>query len=274
MRSDIAFGQYYSAESSVHKMDPRIKILLLIAYIVMVFIASNFLALSVTLLFLIVAIIFAKVPIVSVLKSIKAILFLVVFTALLNVFFYSPKAGDTQILGRIYKEGLVSAGFLALRLVSLVMGSSLLTLTTTPVSLTDGIESLLKPLGYLKFPVHDLALTMSIALRSIPTLANETERIINAQKARGADFDSGNLIARAKALIPVLIPLLISAFRRGDELGDAMDARCYSGSKVRTKYKKLQLSYRDLIGAVVVIIACCGVVFSNLYAMQILAMLA
>ena len=274
MRSDVTFGQYYSAESAVHKLDPRTKILLLIVYIVMVFIAKNFLALSVTLLFLLVAIVFAKVPIASVLKSIKAILFLVVFTALLNVFFYSPKDGDTQLIGRIYKEGLTSSGFLALRLISLVMGSSLLTLTTTPVSLTDGIESLLKPLTLIKFPVHDLALTMSIALRSIPTLANETERIINAQKARGADFDSGNLISRAKALIPVLIPLLISAFRRGDELGDAMDARCYSGSKVRTKYKKLQFSYRDFVGAFLTVTAFVGVVLTNVYALQILSMIA
>ncbi|MBR2336536.1 MAG: energy-coupling factor transporter transmembrane protein EcfT [Clostridia bacterium] len=274
MLSDVTFGQYYQADSFVHKMDPRVKILLLIAYIVMVFVAKTFLGLFATLIFLLVTVVASKVPIGSVLKSIKAILFLVVFTAILNICFYSPKNGDTHLFWVVYTEGLISAGFLALRLVSLVMGSAVLTLTTTPVSLTDGIESLLKPLSLVKFPVHDLALIMSIALRSIPTLANETERIINAQKARGAEFDSGNIIKKAKALIPVLIPLLISAFRRGDELGDAMDARCYSGSKVRTKYKKLTLTFRDLVATLVVAIAITGVIMLNAYDAQIMLMLA
>ena len=270
MLSDVTFGQYYQADSFVHKMDPRVKILLLIAYIVMVFVAKTFLGLFATLIFLLLTVVASKVPIGSVLKSIKAIIFLVVFTAILNICFYQPKAGDTHLFWVIYTEGLISAGFLALRLVSLVMGSAVLTLTTTPVSLTDGIESLLKPLSYIKFPVHDLALIMSIALRSIPTLANETERIINAQKARGAEFDSGNIIKKAKALIPVLIPLLISAFRRGDELGDAMDARCYSGSKVRTKYKKLTLSFRDLVATLVISVALTGVILLNIYDTQIM----
>ena len=269
MLSDVTFGQYYQAESFVHKMDPRVKILLLIAYIVMVFVANTFLGLFATLIFLFVTVIASRVPIGSVLKSIKAIIFLVVFTAILNICFYAPKQGDTHLFWVVYREGLVSASFLALRLIALVMGSAVLTLTTTPVSLTDGIESLLKPLTLVKFPVHDLALIMSIALRSIPTLANETERIINAQKARGAEFDSGNIIKKAKALIPVLIPLLISAFRRGDELGDAMDARCYSGSKIRTKYKKLTLSFRDLIGAIVVVCAIVGIILLNVYDNQI-----
>lgn len=269
MLSDVTFGQYYQAESFVHKMDPRVKILLLIAYIVMVFVAKTFLGLFATLAFLLVTVVASKVPIGSVLKSIKAIIFLVVFTAILNICFYSPKAGDTHLFWVVYTEGLISAGFLALRLVALVMGSAVLTLTTTPVSLTDGIESLLKPLTIVKFPVHDLALIMSIALRSIPTLANETERIINAQKARGAEFDSGNIIKKVKALIPVLIPLLISAFRRGDELGDAMDARCYSGSKIRTKYKKLTLGFRDLIGSLAVAVALTGIILLNVYDVKI-----
>ncbi len=269
MLSDVTFGQYYQAESFVHKMDPRVKILLLIAYIVMVFVAKTFLGLFATLAFLLVTVVASRVPIGSVLRSIKAIIFLVVFTAILNICFYSPKAGDTHLFWVVYTEGLISAGFLALRLVALVMGSAVLTLTTTPVSLTDGIESLLKPLTIVKFPVHDLALIMSIALRSIPTLANETERIINAQKARGAEFDSGNIIKKVKALIPVLIPLLISAFRRGDELGDAMDARCYSGSKIRTKYKKLTLGFRDLIGSLAVAVALTGIILLNVYDVKI-----
>ncbi len=269
MLSDVTFGQYYQAESFVHKMDPRVKILLLIAYIVMVFVAQTFLGLFATLIFLLLTVVASRVPIVSVIRSIKAIIFLVVFTAILNICFYQPKVGDTHYFWVVYKEGLIGAGFLALRLIALVMGSSVLTLTTTPVSLTDGIESLLKPLTLVKFPVHDLALIMSIALRSIPTLANETERIINAQKARGAEFDSGNIIKKAKALIPVLIPLLISAFRRGDELGDAMDARCYSGSKIRTKYKKLTLSFRDLLGTLAISLALTGVILLNVFDGQV-----
>lgn len=274
MLSDMTFGQYYPTKSFVHENDPRTKILLLIVYIVMVFTAKNFLSLFAVLLFLVVAIIASNVPISSVLKSIKAIIFLIVFTALLNVFFYSPKKGDTHLFWVVYKEGLIAASFLAVRLMALVMGSSILTLTTTPVSLTDGIESLLKPLSYVKFPVHDLALIMSIALRSIPTLTNETERIINAQKARGADFDSGNLIAKAKAIVPVLIPLLISAFRRGDELGDAMDARCYTGSKVRTKYKKLTFTKKDLVSSLVTIVFWVGVFLLNIYGAQIVAFIS
>ena len=273
MLSDVTFGQYYPSSSFVHRLDPRIKILLLILYIVMIFMAQNFLGLALSLLFLTLVVCASGVPVWSVLKSIKAILFLVIFTAVLNILFYSPKDGDTKLFWIVYVEGLISAGFLALRLVSLVMGSSILTLTTTPVSLTDGIESLLSPLKLIKFPVHDLALIMSIALRSIPTLANETERIINAQKARGADFDSGNIIKKAKALIPVLIPLLISAFRRGDELGDAMDARCYSGSKVRTKYKKLTLSFRDLVAFLVISIFFAGVILLNIYELNVMAFL-
>ena len=154
---------------------------------------------------------------------------------------------------------------MAVRLLLLVVGSSLLNLTTTPVSLTDGIESLLTPLKIIKFPVHELALVMSIALRFIPILASEADRIINAQKARGADFESGNLISRAKAMIPVLVPLLVSAFRRADELGDAMDARCYSGSTVRTKYKKAKLGYRDFLGAFIMLAALAGVIALNAF---------
>ena len=239
----------------------------------MVFVAKTFLGLFATLAFLLVTVVASRVPVGSVLRSIKAIIFLVVFTAILNICFYSPKAGDTHLFWVVYTEGLISAGFLALRLIALVMGSAVLTLTTTPVSLTDGIESLLKPLTIVKFPVHDLALIMSIALRSIPTLANETERIINAQKARGAEFDSGNIIKKVKALIPVLIPLLISAFRRGDELGDAMDARCYSGSKIRTKYKKLTLGFRDLIGSLAVAVALTGIILLNVYDSQVVLFL-
>ena len=250
---EISFGQYYPATSFVHKMDARIKILLTVAYVTLIFLAKNFYAFLAAGVLLAVVVIFSRVPLRLVLKSIRGILFLVIFTALINVFFY--QSGELLVhwkFIKIYRDALIFAAFMALRLTLLVMGTSLLTLTTTPVSLTDGIESLLSPLKKLRFPVHELALIMSIALRFIPTLMEETDRIMRAQKARGADFETGGILHRAKAMLPVLIPLLFSAFRRADELGDAMDARCYSGSKNRTKYKKLRLTWRDPIGAIVV----------------------
>ncbi len=271
MLSDVSFGRYYPTRSFVHAMDARIKLLLLIAYIVMIFTAANFMSLGLCVLFLCLIVAFSGVPVSSVLKSLKGVIFLVIFTALLNVLFYSPKEGDTVYFWVITKEGLINAAFLATRLMTLVAGSSILTLTTTPVNLTDGIESLLKPLTLIKFPVHELALIMSIALRFIPTLASETDRIINAQKARGADFESGNVFRRIKSLIPVLIPLLVSAFRRADELGDAMEARCYSGSKNRVKYKKLKLGWRDPVGILVSGAFLTGVILFNIYYSQIIA---
>lgn len=263
---DVSFGQYYPAHSFVHKCDPRAKILLLIAYIVAVFTSKNFYALGICVGVFSVVALFSKVPFKSLLKSVKAVLFLLLFTAVLNLFFYT---GETVLwkwwIITITKEALYFTIFLALRLFLLVLASSLLTLTTTPVALTDGIECLLKPLKYLRFPVHEFALVMSIALRFIPILTDETGRIMNAQKARGADFESGGLAKRVKAIIPVLIPLLISAFRRADELGDAMDARCYSGSKVRTKYKKLNFTWRDCIAFLLFTALLTGVILLRIY---------
>ena len=268
MLNDVIFGQYYPQKSFVHRMDPRAKILLMIAYIVAIFVADNFFGLAAVTLFLIVTVIFSRVPFGSVLRSVKMILFLIVFTAILNLFFYSTEGvhliWQWGILALSW-ESIVNMIFLAFRLFLLVMGTSILTLTTAPVELTDGIESLLKPLKYIKFPVHELALIMSIALRFIPTLMDETNRIIAAQKARGADFETGGLFKRAKAMIPVLIPLLVSAFRRAEELGDAMDARCYSGAKGRTKYKKLTFTWRDLAATLVVAALITGIVLLNVY---------
>lgn len=268
MLNDVTFGQYYPAKSFVHNMDPRAKIVLMIAYIVAVFMAGNFFALALVTAFLIFIVLLSRVPFGSVLRSVKMILFLIVFTAVLNLFFYSsPDAHLIWEWGIISLswESIVNMIFLAFRLFLLVMGTSVLTLTTTPVALTDGIESLLKPLKYIKFPVHELALIMSIALRFIPTLMDETNRIVAAQKARGADFETGGLIRRAKAMIPVLIPLLVSAFRRAEDLGDAMDARCYSGAKGRTKYKKLSFTWRDLLGLLFLAALITGVVLMNVY---------
>ena len=263
---DVTFGQYYPANSFVHKMDPRVKILLTIAYIVAVFLVRSFhfLGFLACFVYLIIAVICAKVNFFKILRSVKVILFFVIFSAVLQIFFN----GDGNVvltLGKvkITDHGLLNAGFIVARIVLVVMGASLLTLTTSPIELADGIESLLTPLKLIKFPVHEFALIMSIALRFIPTLLDETDRIIKAQKARGADFESGNLFKRAKALVPVLVPLLISSLRRADELADAMDARCYAGSKKRTKYKKMIPTFRDLIGIIIMAGLITGVVFLN-----------
>lgn len=267
MLNDVTFGQYYPGNSFIHKADPRTKILSLIAFIVLLFVSNNFYSLFACALLIIAAVAASRLPIRNVLRSVKGIIFILILTSVLNLFFHG---GERLLFGwkfiKIYAEGVAFTVFLVLRLFFLVMASSVLTLTTTPVALTDGIESLLKPLKYIKFPVHELALIMSIALRFIPTLIDETNRIISAQKARGADFESGNLFKRIKAVVPVLIPLLISAFRRAEELGDAMDARCYTGSKNRTKYKKLHFGARDLaiLFAFAALIA--GVVLLNIYA--------
>ena len=270
MLNDVTFGQYYPVKSFVHKADPRIKLLALIAYIVALFLAKNFYGLALCFTVLVATVIASRVPLGSVLRSVKAVVVLLVFTAVLNLFFHGGETVYAQWwIFRITREGIINTVFLTSRLFFLVMASSVLTLTTTPVALTDGIESLLKPPKYIRFPVHELALIMSIALRFIPTLIDETNRIISAQKARGADFESGNIFKRIKAVIPILIPLLISAFRRAEELGDAMDARCYSGSKNRTKYKKLKFGWRDLIVFLVFGAMIAGTVLLNIYGERI-----
>lgn len=270
MLNDVTFGQYYPAKSFVHSLDPRLKLLFLIAYIVALFMAKTFYGLALCGIMLVVMVAFSRVPVSGVLRSVKGILFLLVFTAVLNVLFHGGKTvyWSWGIIN-ITLEGILFSVFLMFRLVFLVLGSAVLTLTTTPVSLTDGLESMLKPLTYIKLPVHALALIMSIALRFIPTLIDETNRIISAQKARGADFETGNIFKRVKAIVPILIPLLISAFRRAEELGDAMDARCYSGSTARTKYKKLRFTWRDLVAALVAAALITGVVLFNVYAAEI-----
>ena len=262
MLNDVTFGQYYPAKSVIHRLDPRTKLLALIAFIVLIFVSDNFYSLFACGLVIIISIAAARVPFGRILRSVKGIIFILLFTAILNLFFYK---GKNLLWGwgiiTIYREGIIFTVFLMFRLFFLVMASSVLTLTTTPVELTDGIESLLKPLKYIRFPVHELALIMSIALRFIPTLIDETNRIISAQKARGADFESGNIFKRIKAIVPI--------FRRADELGDAMDARCYSGSKNRTKYKKLKFAWRDLAAVFAIAVLIAGVVLFNIYAAQI-----
>ncbi len=272
---EVSFGQYYPVKSFVHNMNPALKILFLIAYIVAVFLAKNFYGLAACVGVLLIIIICSRVPIFKILRAVKGILFLLIFTAVINVLFHGGEEvywGNAET-GVYYKYGIIQitqAGivfslFLIIRLVLLVICSSLLTYTTSPVSLTDGIEAILTPLKWVRFPVHELALIMSIALRFIPILMGETERIKNAQKARGADFEKGGLIKKIKSFIPVLVPLLLSAFRRADELGDAMDARCYTGGRKRTKYKKMRFTWRDLIGFLTGAALVTGVVLLRIY---------
>ena len=255
MLRDVTFGQYYLADSFLHKMDARVKLVLCLVFMVGIFFVVSFVGFAWLTLFLLLAIAFSKVPLKSILKSIKGIIILLALTVLLNVFF--TKTGNLLWewwIFQIYDEGLKFAAKMLLRLTYLVMGSSLLTLTTTPVDLTHAIESLMKPLRVVRFPVHELALIMSLTLSFIPSLIEETDRIIRAQKARGANFDTGNLVKRAKAFVPILIPLLVGGFRRAEELANAMNSRCYEGAIVRTQMRVMKVSWRDFVGAIVVVL--------------------
>lgn len=250
MISDITLGQFFPGSSLLHRLDPRSKILLSIAFIVSVFLAASPAAFLALIIAVAVLVLISGVSFKVILKGIKPIIFILVFTALINVFL--TKGEGTPLVSfwviRIYKEGIIRAVFMALRVIVLIIGTStLLTYTTSPIALTDGIESLLYPLKLIHVPVHLFAMMMTIALRFIPTLVEETEKIMNAQKSRGADFTSGSLIKRAKALIPILIPLFVSSFKRAEELATAMECRCYRGDKNRTKLVKLSFKWRDLV---------------------------
>ena len=264
MLRDITIGQHFPGDSLVHQFDPRLKLVLTIAYIVLLFAASNPLGLALSILFLAVMYKVAKIPGKMILKSLKPILPIVIFTAVLNLFFVSGEGEPLVHIWflTIYAEGVRYAVLMAVRVMALIAGTSLLTYTTSPIVLTDAIEQLLKPLGKLHFPVHELALMMSIALRFIPTLIEETDKIMNAQKARGAQLDTGKMTDRVKALVPVLIPLFISAFRRADELAMAMECRCYRGGDGRTRLKVLRCEKQDYID-LAVCIACFAVILAS-----------
>lgn len=264
MLRDITIGQHFPGNSLVHRFDPRLKLVLTVAYIVLLFAASNPLGLTMSILFLGVMYRVAKIPVKMIGKSLKPILPIVLFTAVLNLFFVSGE-GDPLVhfwFLTIYAEGVRYAVLMAVRVMALIAGTSLLTYTTSPIVLTDAIEQLLKPLGKLHFPVHELAMMMSIALRFIPTLIEETDKIMNAQKARGAQLDTGKMTDRVKALVPVLIPLFISAFRRADELAMAMECRCYRGGTGRTRLKVLRCEKQDYID-LAVCIACFAVILAS-----------
>ena len=264
MLRDITIGQHFPGNSLVHRFDPRLKLVLTIAYIVLLFAASNPLGLTLSILFLAVMYKLAKIPLKMIGKSLKPILPIVIFTAVLNLFFVTGEGNPLVHVWflKIYAEGVRYAVLMAVRVMALIAGTSLLTYTTSPIVLTDAIEQLLKPLGRLHFPVHELAMMMSIALRFIPTLIEETDKIMIAQKARGAQLDTGKMTDRVKALVPVLIPLFISAFRRADELAMAMECRCYRGGDGRTRLKVLHCTKQDYID-LAVCIACFAVILAS-----------
>lgn len=248
MFRDVSFGQYYPTNSVIHRLDARVKLLLSLLFIIGIFFIQSYFGFILTAVVLILIVIMARLPMASVMKSVRGILFIVLFTAVLNLFLI--KEGRVLVHWKIFtitENGVHTTIKMTLRLVLLISGASLLSLTTTPVALADGVESLMKPLTLIKVPVRDIAMIMSIALKFIPTLFRETGKIISAQKARGASFDTGSLFARAKALLPVLIPLFVNSFKRADELAFAMDARCYNASEKRTKMKKAKIGIGDII---------------------------
>lgn len=261
MLKDITIGQYIPGNSLLHKADPRVKIILAIVYMVVIFAINYMMTFIIMALFTLLVIVGSGIPLKLTLKGMKPVLFIVVFTAMLNIFTQKGTVIFEFGFLHITYEGLIMAVKMALRLLLLVVGASLLTLTTTPISLTDGMESLMKPLSKIGFPSHEIAMMMSIALRFIPTLLDETDKIMKAQSARGADFDTGNLVQRAKSFIPVLVPLFVSAFRRADELSIAMEARCYRGGTGRTRMKQLRLGVQDLIVCSVMVVVAAGVIF-------------
>lgn len=255
MIKDITIGQYVPADSFVHRLDPRVKIILSIFFVIDLFLINDFKGYIVIIPFTMFIIWISKLKFKYVYKGLKPIFVLLIITALLNLLMYH---GKTVVFSwsfiTIYKEGIYTAVFMTLRLIFLIVGTSILTLTTSPIELTDAIERMLNPLKKVGVPAHEFAMMMTIALRFIPTLIDETDKIMKAQMARGADFETGNIFSKAKNLIPLLVPLFISSFRRADDLAMAMDSRCYRGGKGRTKMKQLKMTYRDSIAIIVFIV--------------------
>ena len=264
MLRDITIGQYFPGDSIIHRLDPRFKIVITLLYIVMLFSGGNYLCLLVGAVYTFGAILLSRIPMKMFWKSVKPLLPFLLITAALNLLLM----GTGEVLWqwkflKITENGLNTSVFMVIRIVLLIMGSSLLTYTTSPITLTDAIERLLSPLRKVKFPVHELAMMMSIALRFIPTLIEETDKIMSAQKARGAEIDTGSFTTRAKNLISILVPLFISAFRRADELATAMECRCYHGGEGRTRMKQLKMSIIDLWGFLFTAVFLAGVIVLN-----------
>lgn len=271
MISDITIGQFFAANSVVHRLDARLKLVLTMASIVLMFLCKSFPALGLAVLFTLTAVLLSRVPLRMLWKSVKPILFILLFTALMNLFYNQEGSEWFHVWRfRVTQGGVLLALFMAIRIICLVLLGALLTYTTTPTTLTDAIERLLWPLKLVKIPVHMLAMMMTLALRFIPVLIEEIERIMNAQKARGADLDSGGIITRGKALIPIFVPLLVSAFRRAYELAFAMECRCYTGGEGRTRMKQMRFALRDGAALLVFCVFTAGVILLNLYFQSVL----
>ena len=265
MIKDITIGQYFPGNSVIHRMDARIKIIMTAVFIVMLFAANSVWGLLVGIAFTILTFIISKIPGKLMLKSLKPIVPIIIFTAILNLLFIrTGKAYFEWKFLKITDEGVDTAVFMMIRIICLIVGTSLLTYTTSPIDLTDAIERLLSPLKKIKVPVHELAMMMTIALRFIPTLIEETDKIMSAQKARGADMETGSLIQKAKALIPVLIPLFVASFRHAEELALTMECRCYHGGEGRTRMKQLHMSIVDLYGSIFCVLFLAGVIVINI----------
>ena len=265
MIRDITLGQYYPGNSWIHRLDPRVKILATILYIVALFVVKDFIGFATAFVGLVAVTAISKVPVSFILRGLKPVFLIILFTFVINMFMIKGEVLVSLWFLEITREGLRTAVFMGVRLVLLIIGSSLLTLTTKPISLTDGIEALLSPFRRFGLPAHELAMMMTIALRFIPTLLEETDKIMTAQQARGADFESGNIINRAKALIPILVPLFISAFRIAQELAMAMEARCYGGSVKRTRMNGMKLCSRDLAASVIFVIFLALIVLERIF---------
>ncbi|MTI66238.1 MAG: energy-coupling factor transporter transmembrane protein EcfT [Firmicutes bacterium] len=265
MLKNITIGQYYPGETPIHNLDPRIKILTTFIFIISLFFIDTFLPYALVVGFILSTILLSKIPIKYIIRGIKPLLIIIIVTFFINIFM--TKGEILFEIGPldVTKQGLIQATFMALRLIFLIIGTSLLTLTTSPIALTDGIERLLNPFRKIGVPAHELAMMMTIALRFIPTLLEETDKIMMAQKARGADFESGNVLNRAKSLVPLLVPLFISAFRRADELAMAMEARCYRGGENRTRMRQLKLEKRDFFAMVITLILLIIIIWSRFW---------
>ena len=269
MNRDVTFGQFIPGNSILHRMDPRVKIILLCTIIATIFCTFNFYALGLITAFIIVAILLSGVPFKMYLKSLKVIMIIVIITSLLNIFYSSGTPIFEFWIFKITLDGIFRAIYVTVRIIALILISSALTFTTSPTDLTDAIERLMSPLKVFHIKVHEIAMMMTIALRFIPTLLDETDKIMSAQKARGADMESGNVFQKVKALIPVLIPLFVSAFRRAYELAVAMECRCYQGGEGRTRMKSLHMHRIDYISIVLMVFVVSGVVLCDIFLMPI-----
>jgi len=265
MLKDITIGQYFPGDSPVHRLDPRMKLILTAAFVVILFVAQNPLALGVGIVFLLIVYPISSVPMRLMLRSLRPILPIILLTSVLNMFFIEGETLWSWWVFRITDRGVMTAVLMSVRIAALIAGTSLLTYTTSPIALTDGIEQLFGPLKRFRVPVHEVAMMMTIALRFIPTLIEETDKIMSAQKARGADLESGGILQRVRALIPILIPLFVSAFRRAEELALAMECRCYHGGEGRTRMKVLHMGRLDIVSALFMAVCVAAVIVVNIY---------